>query len=178
MKKSELIKIRKQVKEEIEKRKLMLELIKDESVKDLLEHFGLTEEMIDISNVREILDNILANFKITETNGLFVCIKAYDEDYHAPCVYFTAPDSKYNPDIKSYKDIESGEVVTTSNIYGPTIIEFERSHTVFNPYNAAYDDKTIKENGYNEVRLDFFEESYRHGQNKAVQMILKKYPRI
>lgn len=178
MKNSELTLLRKQVREEIEKRKALLELIKDESVKDLLEHFGIKEEMADISNIRGILNRIISNIKITETNEIYVCIKAYDEDSHAPCVYYVSPSVSDTPDVKCYKNIETGKEIKTSIIYGPTITEFERSHTVLNPYNAPYDDKTIKANGYNEVRLDFFEECYKNGQNKAVQKILKKYPRI
>ena len=177
MKKSELIKFRKEVKKEIERRKVVLELLQNENVRSVLQYYGINEDSVDINNTREIIERMLWNFKVTETNGIYVCTQAYDEDEHAPVRYYMAPDGKYLPERKRYMDIESREEVVTS-FYGPSIMSFERSHIVLNPNNAPFDDDKIKANGFNEVRLDFFEGCYNNGQNEAVKMILKKYPRM
>ena len=178
MKKGELVKLRKIIKEEIKRREEMNRLITNEYVIKYLNLIGESTDEKNIEDIRGMLVDILRNFKVSETNGIYVCTKAFDRDSHAPKVYYGTPERFSSMDYKCYKDIESGEEIETNLVYGPYIDIFERRHTVLNPYNAAYDDKVIRENGYEEVRLDFFEESYRKGQSKAVQMVLKKYPRI
>lgn len=176
MKKSELIKLRNQVKAEITKRQKINGYLEKEDVIGYLNEIGESTDKRDLENIREMLVQILKNFSVKETNGIYVCVKAFDQDSHAPLTYYGKPNGKW--DYKSYMDIESKEQITTDWVYGPSIDSFERSHTVLNPYNAAYDDKTIDANGYEEVRLDFFEECYKHGQNSAVKLVLSKYPRI
>lgn len=178
MRNSELINLRNQVKKEISKRRQINQYLNNEAVLGYLNLIGETTYKKDLQNIREMLVGILKNFEITETNGIYVCTKAYDEDHQGPLIYYCRPDSKSIPDYKCYMDIESRKEVSTKMIYGPSIQDFERSHIVLNPYNASYNDKNIKDNGYEEVRLDFFEECYHYGQYEAVQKVLRKYPRI
>ena len=178
MKKSELISMRNQVNSEIEKRKRINEYLEKEDVIGYLNEIGECTDKRDLENIREMLINILENFPVKKTNGIYVCIKAFDRDSHSPVLYFNKPVDKYESDFKGYMDIESKEEIITDWVYGPSIDSFERSHIVLNPYNTQFNDRSIKANGYDEVRLDFFEECYKHGQNSAVKLVLSKYPRI
>ncbi len=176
MRKNELTQLRRQVNAEIARREKINQYLESKDVLEYIKLIGGSTQKKDLENVREMLLEILKNFQVKETNGIYVCTKAYDEDSHAPLVYYRQPDS--SADRKCYMDIESKKEVTTNWIYGPSALDFERSYIVLNPFNASYKDQEIKENGFEDVRMDFFEESYRHGQDRAVQMILKKYPRI
>ncbi len=178
MKKSELIRLKSMLKKEISRRERINQLLDSKDVLDYLYLTGESTDKKDLIIIREILKEILKDFSVTETNGIYVCTKAFDEDSRAPVIYYNRPDCKCGVEHKCYMDIESKEEIETDWIYGPSINEFETSHIVLNPYNTPYDDKKIKANGYEDVRLDFFEESCKNGQSKAVQMILKKYPRI
>ena len=178
MKKSELTQLRSLVNAEITRKKQINELLDKEDVIKYIKLIEGSTEKIDTDDIREILKEILKDFKVKETNGIYVCTAAFDEDSRAPVIYYQKPDNKYTPDKKKYKDIESGEEITTDWIYGPQIDQFERINTVLNPYNAAYNSKKIKENGFEEVQLYFYEESYRNGQYSAIKKVLKKYPRI
>ena len=176
MRKSELIKLRNLVNEEIEKRKKINQCLNS---KDVLEYLNLIDgctDKKDLNDIKDILKKLLKNYKVTDSNGIYVCTKAYDEDNCAPITYYYRPTS--NADHRCYKDIETEEEITTNWVYGPGINEFESSHIVLNPYNASYNDKEIKENGFEDVRLYYFEECYKHGQNEAFQKVLIKYPRI
>jgi hypothetical protein len=178
MKKNELINLRRLVKAEIERRQRINQYLDNEVVLEYLRFIGEDTNKKNLENIRGMLKGILRNFEVKETNGIYVCTKAYDEDNSAPILYYCRPDSKYGAFYKSYVDIESREEVSTRTIYGPSISDFERSHIVLNPYNASYRDEKIEANGYEDVRLDFFEECYKSSQYEAVQKVLKKYPRI
>lgn len=176
MRNCEQTKLRKLINEEIEKRRKINQYLDNE---DILRYLKLVEESTqkkDLENIKEMLIEILKDFKVTDSNGIYVCTKAYDEDKCAPIYYYFKP--KSSADYKCYKDIETQKEIKTDWVYGPSITDFEKSHIVLNPYNASWEDEDIKENGYQDVRLDFFEETYKHGQEKAMQKILKKYPRI
>ena len=176
MRKYELAQLRGQVNREIERRRKINQYLESRDVLEYIRLIGGSAEKKDLENIREMLLEILKNFPVKETNGIYVCTKAYDEDSHAPILYYQKPDGISQPEHKCYVDIESKQEIISS--WNNSIDSFERSHIVLNPYNASYYDKEIIDNGLEDVRLDFFEESYKHGQNSAVQMVLKKYPRI
>ena len=178
MNKNEITKLRKQIHDEIEKRKKINHYLDNEVVQDYLKLIGESTDKKEVENIREILVNILRNFEVKNTNGIYVCTKAYDEDNSAPILYPRTPEGKGGVDCKCYMDIESKKEVVTNCVIGPSIYDFEKRNIVLNPYNAPYNDKKIVLNGFEEVRLDFFEECYKNGQYKAVQKILNKYPRI
>ena len=178
MLKSELIRLRELVKAEIARREQINQALDNEEVLRYLGLVGQSTEKFDLNNIQDMLGNILKDFQVTQSNGIYVCTKAYDEDNSGPVLYYYLPEGSCGYDHKHYRDIETGKEVQTNWIYGPSISDFERSHIVLNPYNASYKDEKIRENGYEDVRLDFFAESFKHGQNSAVQYVLKKYPRI
>ena len=178
MNKNEITKLRKQIHDEIEKRKKINHYLDNEVVQDYLKLIGESTDKKEVENIREILVNILRNFEVKNTNGIYVCTKAYDEDNSAPILYPRTPEGKGGVDCKCYMDIESKKEVVTNCVIGPSIYDFEKRYIVINPYNAPYNDKKIVLNGFEEVRLDFFEECYKNGQYKAVQKVLSKYPRI
>ena len=175
MNRSELIELKKLINAEIERRKKVNERLENPDVLEYLNLMNMSAKKLDTNNIREMLIEILKEFEVKKTNGIYVCTQAYDRDWHAPLVYYCEPNRKCLPDAKHYKDIESQEEIIIAEY---RIDEFERNHEVLNPYNAQYKDKDIKENGYEEVRFDFFEECYKHGQSKAIQKVLKKYPKI
>ena len=177
MNKSELIKLRSQIRNEIKKRQQINQYLDNQYVLEYLKLVGENTEKKDLENIREIVKKILNKFEVRESNGIYVCTKVYDEDYHAPIKYYCKP-SNNNPDHKCYMDIESKREIITDLIYGPSIYDFEKYNIVLNPYNASYDDKNIKDNGYEDVRLDFFEECFHSSQQEAVKKLLKKYPRL
>ena len=170
MKKSELIKLRKLIKNEIKKREDIIELLENEYVKKFSESIDFDKEEYNPDDLRTIVKDIISGFAVVETNGIYVCIEALAYDKYRD--EYINPDSHYAYK-KTYKDVESREIMKPNNIN-----LFERSNIVLNPYNKAYDDKVVRENGYDDVRLDFFQECYKNSQYEAVQMILKKYPRI
>ncbi len=49
--------------------------------------------------------------------------------------------------------------------------ELMKKYIILNPYNSSK-----KENGYEEVRKDFFETAIAKGQSSAKKLILSKYP--
>ena len=171
MKKSELAKLRKLIKNEIKKREEIIELLENEYVKKFSESIDFDKEEYNPDDLRTIVKDIISGFAVVETNGIYVCIKAIDMDKDAYYVC-VRPDSSYALK-KIYKNIESRE---TKELQDYDL--FERNNIVLNPYNKAYDDIAVRENGYDDARLDFFQECYKNSQYEAVQMILKKYPRI
>ena len=130
-------------------------------------------------DIQEILYEVLKNFTVTDTNGIYVCMSAFfidqDKDQHT-FSRMLANDSK-NAEFKIYANIESNEFVKASNnkeckSYFPIIDNFEKGNIVLNPYNDSY------HNGFKEVKLEFFEKSLEYGQEKSKQLILSKYPRL
>ena len=178
MNKNEITKLRKQIHDEIEKRKKINHYLDNEAVQEYLKLIGESTDKKELENIREMLVDILKNFEVKNTNGIYVCTKAYDEDNSAPILYPRTPEGKGGVDCKCYMDIESKKETITNCIIGPSIYDFEKRNIVLNPYNAPYNDKEIILNGFEEVRLDFFEECYKNGQYNAVQKVLSKYPRI
>ena len=178
MNKNEITRLRKQIHDEIDRRKKINHYLDNEAVIDCLKLIGQSTDKKALEDIRGMLVEILKDFEVKSTNGIFVCTKAYDEDSSAPILYPRTPEGKGGVDVKCYMDIESKKEIVTNFVYGPSIYEFEKRNIVLNPYNAPYNDKKIILNGFEEVRLDFFEECYKNGQYKAVQKILNKYPRI
>lgn len=181
MRRNELIELRQKVNDEIDKRNRINQLSENELIKEYLKIKGLEKEQLDSNNIREILKQILNDFKVTKTNGIYVCTSSYYIDCHISyqdTEYYTVDvdiDSKY-AEKKIYKDIESGQIVRGSiekDNYSQFIPEFEKNNIVLNPNN-----KGTNQNGYQDVRLDFFENSLNKGQSKSKRLILSKYPRI
>jgi hypothetical protein len=132
-------------------------------------------------NIREVIKEILDSYKISKTNGIYVCTKAYYFDPHV--VYQDLVCTTVDVDIDSkcaerriYYDIESGALERAfkeENNFYPTFHDFEDFNIVLNPYNTSKD-----KNGYEEVRMDFFENAIKYGQAKSKKLLLSKYKKL
>ena len=179
MRRDELITLRELVTEEVERRKRIKELLKMDLVKEYLEITKTSPEDLDVNNLPEIINKILETFKITKTNGIYVCTSAYyidcsityqDTSYYSRTVDI---DSEY-ADYKIYHDIEDGRMVKANKENNKILIKvFEDNNIVLNPYNT-----NVNSNGYYEVKTDFFINAIKDGQNKSKKLLLSKYPRI
>ena len=183
MKKSELIKLKKELLREIERRKKIEELLSKIDVQEFLSLTKIDYKMIKSSDEYTILREILDNFEVSESNGILVCTGTYiydcdiyDRHYTSRLIDF---DSKY-ADFRVYTDIENGQKYKA--YYDTSLLEyrkcynvsqFEKDNIVLNPHNTYKDN-----NGYDEVRLEYFYNSVHFGQPKSKKMLLEKYPRI
>lgn len=183
MKRSELIRFRKMVNNEIDRRERIKSLLGNDLVREYLEITGINPVNLDSNNISEIISGILSIFAITETNGIYVCTSAWYEECRI-CyedTFYYSQDVKINSEYaeyKTYTDIESGEVTLAVKVkeesYGrPLISNFEANNIVLNPHNTSEN-----ENGYDEVKFDFFETALKDGQSKAKKLVLSKYPKM
>ena len=204
MKREELIKLKKIYNQELEKRARINQLLQEDNVLEYLKLNGINPERLQIEDKWSIIKEILNDFNITETNKILVCIGTFITDFEFyydysesfPChVPFDHPDPQY----RIYKDIESGAEYkgyfdkriksfyeTRQECYkdllfneyfqrcyknGQLISELMQKYTILNPYNSSKN-----QNGYEEVRKDFFETAITKGQPSAKKLILSKYP--
>lgn len=189
MTKQELIKLRKILKCEIKKRNRINELLENDLVKEFI---TLTDSSIlsfEIDNW-SIIEEILKNYKITETNEILVCTGNFitrcsicyqETEYYEEPIEFGSNYSEY----RIYEDIENGKkrkcyldeyVKRIKGIYVekyPLVSELEKEYIVLNPHNS-----NIEKNGIEEVRKDFFLTAVESGQYKAKQLLLKKYTQM
>ena len=185
MKRNELIELRELVKNERDRRIRIKKLLDSELVKEYLLLNNIDPVILETDNIREIIDNILKTFTITETNGIYVCIRAYyiDCDICYEDTHCYTRDSEINSataTFRKYQDIENGKIFNAvkrkedKRSYNyPFFSEFEVNNIVLNPYNKGEDN-----NGYDEVKYDFFNTAIKDGQAKAKKLVLSKYPRL
>lgn len=204
MKKAELVKLKKLLNNEINRRDRINELLS----KDLIQEF-LSLNKLDISKLQNddnwlILRELLKEFEITESNGILVCVGNFitvcsicyqETDYYSREVSF---DNKYI-EYQQFKDIETSKIhtaycdsyiqreVNEENKYYPfeTIIPSEFCHKRYGRYlvSELKERYTLlnpynsmeNENGFKEVQRDFFTTAIEKGQPKAKQLVLSKY---
>lgn len=186
MKKSELLRLRKELLQEIERRKRVNELLETELIKEFIKLSNVKVKELKDDDKRAILHSILENFTITETNGIYVCTGSFYTDYdicYEETNYYTKStdfDSKY-AEYRIYRDIEDGKtrraylkLDDNKRRYHELLSsEFEGKNIVLNPNNSPNN-----ENGYAEVREKFFVTAVDKGQAKAKKLILEEYPRM
>ena len=155
------------------------ELLNNNLIKEYLEITNTKVSEIPSDSFKDILNRILKDFIITESNEIYVCTGSFydnghDEDSLNACYNI---DSE-SVEIRKYRDIETDKEFEAiykekmaSNL--PLISVFEKDKIILNPYNRTYN-----RNGYDEVRLEFFKNSLEYGQNISKKLILKKYPRL
>ena len=156
------------------------------------------------SIIKELLKNIeiteTNNILVHTSNYMLECKICYEEtDYYRLPVPFNDNNTEY----QTFRNIETGEIYTScsddyvksefdSNDYkyrfpnkpNMTLNEFclelhnrlltselRQKYTILNPYNSSKN-----QNGYEEVRKDFFETAITKGQPIAKKLILSKYP--
>lgn len=156
------------------------------------------------SIIKELLKNIeiteTNSILVHTSNYMLECKICYEETdyYHLP-----VPFNDNNTEYQTFRNIETGEIYTScsddyvksefdSNDYkyrfpnkpNMTLNEFclelhnrlltselRQKYTILNPYNSSKN-----QNGYEEVRKDFFETAITKGQPIAKKFILSKYP--
>ena len=184
MKKSELNKLKELVNKEVEKRNRIQELLRNELVQEYLEKTNTEPSNLRPDNLYNIINQILEDFTITETNGIYVCTYAYyiDRDicYQEINEYVKEVniDSK-KAENKLYIDIENNKPVfgvskseNTSSL-NVLIKNFEKENIVLNPTNNC-----LFSNGYDKVKTEFFLNTLEYGQVKSKKLLLDKYPRL
>jgi hypothetical protein len=184
MKRDELEKLRTLVEEERTRRVRNNELITNPLVQEYLELHDLEPLNLDPNDYQNIIYHILDDFRITKSNGIYVCISSYiiscsvcyeDTDYSTTFV----PVNSHKAEYKIYKDIETGMKKQAARdpdnhlLLKTLISDFERNNIVLNPNNTSTDS-----NGYMDVKDDFFVTAVTKGQAEAKKLLLKKYPRL
>ena len=184
MKRNELQKLRSLFYEEVNRRKTINDLL-DNNLVQLYLHLNKIEPAnLDSFNYEEIVRNILKDFKITESNGIYVCTSAYQignsDNYDCDYTINNLPINSNNAEYKLYQDIETGDRIQAANnannhlLVKVLIPDFEESHIVLNPFNSCENN-----NGYQLVRNEFFINSImKSGQAESKKILLKKYNRL
>lgn len=184
MNRIELVKLKRLVQEEIKKRDRVKELLRNDLVQEYLRLTNTEESELDSNNLNEIIEQVLNTFTISKTNGIYVCTSAWyrdchityeDTDYYSVDVDIDSKDAEHKiyVDIESKERIHAAKDVKENPITKYGIDSFEKGHIVLNPYNTNKNN-----NGYDEVRYEFFKNAIELGQPKSRQMILSKYPRL
>lgn len=156
------------------------------------------------SIINELLKNIEITedngILVHTSNYMLECKMCYEEtDYYRITVPFNDSETEY----QTFRNIETGKIYTScfddyvkNEFYGNeykyrfpnkpnmTLSEFclelhnhlltselRQKYTILNPYNSSKN-----QNGYEEVRKDFFETAITKGQPIAKKLILSKYP--
>ena len=156
--------------------------------------------------IKELLKNIeiteTNSILVHTSNYMLECKMCYEEtDYYRIAVSFNDNKTEY----QTFRNIETGKIYTSCSddyvknefdnnnhsYYFPdknesniTLSEFchkfynrvltselRQKYTILNPYNSSKN-----QNGYEEVRKDFFETAITKGQTSAKKLILSKYP--
>ena len=158
------------------------------------------------SIIKELLKNIeiteTNSILVHTSNYMLECKICYEEtDYYR----LPDPFNDNNTEYQTFRNIETGKIYTSCSddyvknefdnnnysYYFPdknesniTLSEFchkfynrvltselRQKYTILNPYNSSKN-----QNGYEEVRKDFFETAITKGQTSAKKLILSKYP--
>ena len=207
MKKAELIRLKRLLQKEVDRRNRINELLSSDLIQEFLSLNKLDINKLEADDKWIILEELLKEFKITESNGILVCTACYTTDctiYYQETEFYTSPisfDSNY-VEHHAFKDIETGKIckaysdryihnlvreenrnyprsyISPSEFchkrYGMYLVsELKERYTILNPHNSLEN-----ENGYKEVRKDFFTTAIEKGQTKAKQLVLSKYPQM
>ncbi len=180
--------LREQLQSEKQRIARLNELLKESEVQEFMKLYGLSDQKEFTLDEWAFISKLLANYNIEESNGIYVCTGAYYTDCeicYQDTSYYTEPcafDCNY-AEFKLYRDIETGrktKAYTSLNYvsYGrlkSAVLtgDFERKNIVLNPFDTHKND-----NGYDQVRKDFFTTALEKGENEARKLVLKKYNRI
>lgn len=207
MNKLELIKLKKLLQKETERRNRINELLQDELIQEFLSLNNLDIQEIPTHDKWLILEELLKNYEITESNGILVCIGSFitacsicyqETDYYEQEVSFNSEYIEY----QRFKDIETNKLyIAYCDSYIETLVDEEKTYyprmkIIPNEFchkrYGRYLTSELKEkytilnpynssknsNGFKEVQKDFFETAIDKGQPKAKQLLLSKYPQL
>lgn len=113
MKREELVKLKRILNKELERRTRSNLLLQEGLVREYLELNGISAERLQVEDIWPILKEILNNFEITDTNGILVYINSYmvesricyeETDYYTKAVPFDDNDAQW----QTFKSIETG----------------------------------------------------------------------
>lgn len=207
MKKTELIKLKKLLQQEIIKRNKINALLSNELIQEFKSLTNLNINELQLNDNWTILEGILNNFQITESNGVLVCTGSYlvcCNIYYQETEYYTKEESFNNPNIEYqiFEDIETRKMyVAYTEKYIKDKIEEQKkyynmeditpSEFCYKKYGRYLVSDLIKKyivlnpynssenrNGFNDVQKDFFITAIEKGQPKAKQLVLNKYPKL
>lgn len=207
MKKTELIKLKKLLQQEIIKRNKINTLLSNELIQEFKSLTNLNINKLQLNDNWTILEGILNNFQITESNGILVCTGSYlvcCNIYYQETEYYTKESSFNNPNIEYqiFEDIETRKmyVAYTEKYIKDKIEEQKKYYNIeditpsefcYKKYGRYLVSDLIKKyivlnpynssenrNGFNEVQKDFFITAIEKGQPKAKQLVLNKYPKL
>ena len=207
MKKSELIILKKRLNEELERRNRIKELKNNDLIKEFIKLNDLNVNELDTNDKWKILNDLLEKIEIRESNGILVCIGNYRvvysvcyqeyndyeeelefdskyieyqkfKDIETNKIHISYKDNfiekKFNEDleynIENYKDLNSFFFLLYRSLLTS---ELNKRCILLNPYNSLKN-----ENGFNEVRKDFFTFAIEKGQAKAKQLVLSKFTQM
>lgn len=207
MNKSELIKLKKMLRQEIDRRNRINELLSNGLIQEFLSLNNLNINELESDDKWFILKELLKEFQITESNGILVCTGSYlvacdicyqETNYYSKEVSFDNPYIEY----QTFEDIETRKVHTAYTdkhiqrkleeekmIYPRSqMTPSEFCHTRYGRYLVSelmeryiilnpYN-TSKNNNGFTEVQKDFFETAIEQGQPKAKQLVLTKYQRM
>lgn len=207
MKKAELIRLKKLLQQETDRRNRVNELLSNDLIKEFLSLNNLDIQKFSIEDKWLVLEELLKEFEITESNRILVCIKNYIIQCNI-CYQETSYDTKEVPFDNEYiqyqlfKDIETGKIHTAykdkyiqrkideENKYGirSDMTPSEFCHNRYGRYLVSeliekyiilnpYNSST-NNNGFKDVQKDFFITAVEKGQPKAKQLVLSKYPQM
>lgn len=114
MKREELVKLKRILNKELERRTRSNLLLQEGLVREYLELNRISAERLQVEDIWPILKEILNNFEITDTNGILVYINSYmvesricyeETDYYTKAVPFDDNDAQW----QTFKSIETGK---------------------------------------------------------------------
>ena len=207
MKKTELIKLKKLLQQEIIKRNKINTLLSNELIQEFKSLTNININELQLNDNWTILEGILNNFKITESNGILVCTGSYlvcCNIYYQETEYYAKEESFNNPNIEYqiFEDIETRKmyVAYTEKYIKDKIEEQKKYYNIeditpsefcYKKYGRYLVSDLIKKyivlnpynssenrNGFNDVQKDFFITAIEKGQPKAKQLVLNKYPKL
>lgn len=207
MKKTELIKLKKLLQQEIIKRNKINALLSNELIQEFKSLTNLNINELQLNDNWTILEEILNNFQITESNGILVCTGSYlvcCNIYYQETEYYTKESSFNNPNIEYqiFEDIETRKmyVAYTEKYIKDKIEEQKKYYNIeditpsefcYKKYGRYLVSDLIKKyivlnpynssenrNGFSDVQKDFFITAIEKGQSKAKQLVLNKYPKL
>ena len=204
MKKSELIKLKKLLQQETDRRNRINELLSNGLIQEFLSLNNLNINELQSDDKRLILKELLKNFEITGSNGILVCTGSYLTDCsicYQETNYYTKEVPFDNPYIEyqTFEDIETNKIHTayTDKHIQKELEEEKRIYTRSQMTPSEFCHKRYgrylvselmekyiilnpynsskNSNGFNEVQKDFFTTAIENGQPKAKQLVLSKY---
>ena len=206
MKRTELIKLKKILQQETLRRNRIKELLSNNLIQEFISLNNLNIQELPIDDKWTILEELLKEFEITESNGILVCVGSYitacsicyqETEYYSREVSF---DNEYI-EYQKFQDIETSKIYTA---YCDSYIEklfkenkyfYEEDMTLSEFCHKRYGRYLVselkemytllnpyntskKDNGFKEVQRDFFTTAIEKGQPKAKQLVLSKYPQM